>query len=211
MRNVSERVYKEEMKGGVKMKRIIYPIIIMLIVFILSVMATEGVNRAKRKVLDTHSNRFENIKEWRGPTILKEKSNLIRPEIEGSKHEISEGVRKEGIRVIRGIVKRKNKTTNLQMVQLYNPAFELERIKRLKKLSVSLISAKQNKIKILHNGNLKRESRKQIEYLKENFYLDFLEMKLENAKIAGKEEIIEEIESAVQKYSSFLNSKEKSR
>ncbi|MCK4575757.1 hypothetical protein KAU34_05080 [candidate division WOR-3 bacterium] len=211
MRNVSERVYKEEMKGGVKMKRIIYPIIIMLIVFILSVMATEGVNRAKRKVLDTHSNRFENIKEWRGPTILKEKSNLIRPEIEGSKHEISEGVRKEGIRVIRGIVKRKNKTTNLQMVQLYNPAFELERIKRLKKLSVSLISAKQNKIKILHNGNLKRESRKQIEYLKENFYLDFLEMKLENAKIAGKEEIIEEIESAVQKYSIFLNSKEKSR
>ena len=211
MRSESKRVYKGEMKGGLKMKRIIYPIIIMLVVFILSVMATEGVNRAKRKVLDTHSNRFENIKEWRGPTILKEKSNLIRPEIEGSKHEISEGVRKEGIRVIREIVKRKNKTTNLQMVQLYNPAFELERIKRLKKLSVSLISAKQNKIKILHNGNLKRESRKQIEYLKENFYLDFLEMKLENAKIAGKEEIIEEIESAVQKYSSFLNSKEKSR
>lgn len=181
------------------MKRALILVISLSFLLVLSTMAWEGAERIKRKFLDEHENRVQIVKKWTGPSALREKSEVLLPEIEGSKGEMGERIVKDNLRNVVGVEKTRFKSSNMevQKIEIYHPAFEMERIKAL-----------QNSVR---NEISKSENKNKVEELKNEFYLDFLELKLENAKVAGNEDEIYEIESAIQNFKKYLNDQKESK
>ena len=157
------------------MKKLIYALMVLLVIFVLSLLGADKIGKAKRKHLDIHQNRVQNISKWTEPVVLKKKAIVKLPEIEGSKRNVKTDVKTGSIRKVTGTTKRdsRNNKVNLQMLKPYNPAFELLKVKKLKSNALREITKEQRKINIAKKEILKKEDGIKIEKVKEIFYVDF--------------------------------------
>jgi cell division protein FtsX len=190
------------------MKKVIFVIFSLCLLVGLSLLAKESIERTRRRYLDEHENRVELVERWTGSNTLREKAEVSLPESEGSKKELSAGVIKDDLRKVDGIVKTdiKNRTMKLEKIQVYNPAFEMVEMENLKKETRDKILKEKKKLTTKEIS--KEESERRVEQIKNEFYLDFLQLKLENATVAGNQKEIDEVKTAIQKYKEYLNEDE---